>query len=88
MSPRVIHSGAVVTFDYVNWRGDEHRYEIVVEGIGYGVHGDIRHGNEEVWQLHGYVLNRDGELRPEMGNNRRRSFILNGVTNATWRGTA
>lgn len=67
-------------FEYTNWRGDDHVYVIepdgkveFYEGQGMGEdHVPIGPG----WTLSGYVVSRDDDPRPEMGNNRRRSFLI------------
>lgn len=67
--------GKLLSFAYRNHRGDWHQYAIEVEGIEFtdrtGQHDDVAR-----WMLHGMVVTRDGDARPEMGDNRRRSFIL------------
>jgi hypothetical protein len=60
-------------FDYINWKGEAHTYVIVPTGADIGPkksHGEFRP------MLHGNVLTRDGDDRPEMGPTRRRSFVL------------
>lgn len=74
----LIRTGSVVQFDYTNWRGDEHTYRVAIESISYGPHSadDLE---ESVWQLHGYVTQRDGVSRLKQDANSRRSFKLFGI---------
>lgn len=70
-----------IKFTYVNWRGDEHEYVIKLESLEYGHYGE--HGStgsvgEMNWVLHGHVVTRDGDPRPDMGT-RRRTFLLNKI---------
>jgi hypothetical protein len=73
----LVRTGSVVQFDYTNWRGDDHTYRVVIESISYGLHG--AKPGESVWQLHGYVTQRDGVSRLRQDANSRRSFELFGI---------
>lgn len=66
-------------FRYTNWKGSDYEYRIVVEGIEFGPYdASGATSNEPGWALHGWVITRDGDARPEMGT-RRRTFLLNGI---------
>lgn len=67
-----------VEFDYVNWRGQDHHYVIVTESFVFGMYGE---GVIPEWHLNGNVVTRDGDIRPEMGPTRRRSFLLHKMRN-------
>jgi hypothetical protein len=77
------HGTDHLVFDYVNWRGEDHRYEIEVEGMTYDVHGGTSGDADLCWQINGHVILRDGVPRPEMGDNTRRSFKLTDMKNIT-----
>lgn len=66
----------VLRFRYVNWRGVDHEYVVQVEGSTLGI--EFRDGrpprDPNTLFLHGEVITRDGDRRPEMGPTRRRSF--------------
>lgn len=64
----------LLVFDYINWRGEQHQYAMQVESISFGS-PDAR------WYLNGWLVTRDGDPRPEMEGNRRRSFLLTDVSN-------
>lgn len=78
-----IREGGNVRFRYVNWHGNEHVYEIVVEGVEFGAYDEKgnspRDRAEWRWVLHGRVIMRDDSSRPEMGPTRRRTFILDKI---------
>lgn len=78
----------VLEFAYENWRGDEHVYvvdfgagpspgpslaDVTDQKAGTGVLGGER---TTALLLSGWVVTRDGNDRPEMGDNRRRSFEI------------
>jgi len=71
-------------FRYVNWRGDDHEYVIEVEAVAFGKYDSagagptVHTGN---WVIHGAVLTRDGDTRPDLGNNRRRTFLISKIRN-------
>lgn len=72
--------GTYLHFHYVNWRGDPHDYVVLVEGIAYGRYNAS--GVDDTvknWVLHGVVVSRDGDIRPEMGDSRRRTFLLSKI---------
>lgn len=78
-SAGVLEAAPLLKFRYTNWRGDEHTYVIDVEQLKVGLY---RRSSTEVgpsWLLHGYVVTRDGDPRPDMGSNRRRTFLLSGI---------
>ncbi len=74
-----IELGVLLSFTYTNWRGQEHRYVIEPEGkIEFGPYdqGGMHPGQEpSAWVMHGKVVTRDGDPRPEMGT-RRRTFLM------------
>jgi hypothetical protein len=67
----------VIKFRYTNWRGVEHIYVIQPESIEFGPYDNDgrKEGGLKHWVLHGNVVTRDGDPRPEM-NPRRRTFLL------------
>lgn len=76
----------VTRFTYTNWRGVNHVYEVDVESFQFGPF--TKDGTDSSapveshrWVMHGYVVTRDGDDRPEMGDNRRRTFLLDGISN-------
>lgn len=75
-----IKRGQLVQFDYVNWKTNDYHYVIEIESVEFGPYGraDPRDTDRSVWHwlLHGTVVTRDGDPRPEMGPTRRRSFII------------
>lgn len=73
---------ALLVFDYVNWREERHRYAIQVESISFGrpAGAEFTPGAAR-WHLNGWVVTRDDDPRPEMGTNRRRSFLLTEIYN-------
>lgn len=64
--------GQRLKFQYLNWRGNEHKYVVDVEELTWGA-------PENRWYLSGQVVTRDGDSREEMGPNRRRSFHVEKV---------
>lgn len=74
---------SIVRFTYTNHKSCDHVYEIDVESFQYGpfVKDGIDRSENPVsaWVMHGHVVTRDGDARPEMGGNRRRTFLLDGV---------
>lgn len=62
-------------FKYRNWKGDEHVYVIEPTGAECATleRAEVR---ERVPVLHGNVVTRDGDPRPEMGPIRCRTFRL------------
>lgn len=73
-----------VKFNYTNWRGDEHEYEIIVEAVEFGPYDkggfdDSRDRDDWMWVMHGHVVTRDGDERKDMGPTRRRTFIMSGM---------
>lgn len=79
---------STIRFRYVNWRGDEHEYVIDVESIEYGRYdaGGYGQGQRLQWVLNGFVVTRDGEeRRDEKGNQMRRTFMLDGITDPEMR---
>jgi hypothetical protein len=73
-----------IEFEYTNWKGRRHTYVVVPEAVAYGPYTgmgyDQREGAECQWVLHGDVVTRDGDSRPEM-DTRRRTFVLEAVQN-------
>lgn len=74
----------LLRFRYRNWRGFDHLYVIDPDRIECGPYDasgkhDERVGDELAWVLHGWVVTRDGDPRPEMGPTRRRTFLLGQV---------
>lgn len=67
-----------LSFDYVNWRGRNHRYVIEPERIEFAFVPFST--NIETWVLHGMVVTRDDDPRPGMSN-RRRTFLMSGLRN-------
>lgn len=69
-----------VKFRYVNWNGDPHEYIIKVLSVEFGPYDDGGGTPRPVsmygWVLHGDVVTRDGDPRPEMGPTRRRTFLI------------
>jgi hypothetical protein len=67
-------------FKYRNWRGDKHTYLVLPEPLlTFAKHGDGSGeglNDDPTWQLHGLVVERDGEPHPgaEAGFYLRRSF--------------
>ena len=72
----------LLAFDYTNHRGDSHRYVIEPEKIECGPY-DQGGLNEQLerWVLHGKVITRDGDRRAELGQQRRRTFQMDGLRN-------
>lgn len=70
----------LLKFIYVNWSGEEHEYVIEPESLEYKdihyIHPKTGEYHGEHHVIHGMVVTRDGDPRPEMGDNRRRSFIV------------
>lgn len=75
---RKLETGDLLSFDFVNWHGRNHRYLIAPEKIELAFTPENE--DEPTWVLHGEVITRDGDPRPEMGN-RRRTFRMNGLRN-------
>lgn len=78
----------VIRFDYTNWVGNRHTYEIDVESIQLGpfTRGGVESSlptERHVWVMHGHVVTRDGDERSDMGDNRRRTFLLANVANVS-----
>lgn len=63
----------LLTFDYVNWKGEDHNY--VIEECRYtpSYPSPVHEGH---WVIHGDVVTRDGDTRPTMGPTRRRTFEI------------
>lgn len=75
-----------IEFDYVNWRGDDHRYVLAVESFEFRSYGQagIDPSAEPQWVLHGHIVSRDGDTRPELADhpgNRRRTFLMSIMRN-------
>jgi hypothetical protein len=71
-----------VRFRYINWRGNKHVYEVDVESFQFGPFekgGVAEDPTTRNWVMHGHVVTRDGVDRPEMGDNRRRTFVLSDI---------
>lgn len=68
----------MLRFRYKNWKGNDHEYVIDPEKIEYGRYSaqGAAIDDETNWVLHGFVVTRDGDLRPDMGPTRRRTFLL------------
>jgi hypothetical protein len=78
---RIVAPASALMFEYINWRGVLHVYVIrpdVVEAqrLTFGK-------PDPKWYLNGQVVTRDGDPRPEMGDNRRRSFELTKIRKLT-----
>lgn len=78
-----------VAFRYVNWRGDNHRYEVRPESLAFGPYtetggpypGTGKPGLGSIpkkWVLHAQVVTRDGEKRPG-----RRTFLISKIQTPT-----
>lgn len=80
---KLIRTGTVILFFYMNRHGKRHNYEVLVESIEFGAYskdlGADCIPSQEVWVLHGWVISRDGSIYSEMDPNRRRTFLLNSV---------
>lgn len=76
----VVPVGATaLQFKYVNWRDHLHEYVIQPESVTWSTVGNPvegARGERDAWMLHGWVITRDGDPRPEMDPSRRRSFEL------------
>lgn len=57
-----------IRFNYTNWREEDHEYVVEPESVS--------RGKGEHWYLHATIVTRDGNPRPEIDGNRRRSFEL------------
>ena len=68
----------ILEFDYVNWKGDPHRYVIKTESLTYGQ-------PDKHWYINGDLITRDGDPREDMGPTRRRSFKVSAILNPRWR---
>src|SRR6188768_2909068 len=76
--------GPLVEFEYVNWRGNQYTYVVDVEAIsiaGQDPGGYSSDPADQQFILHGDVVTRDGDTRPEMGT-RRRSFMIQKIVGA------
>lgn len=62
-------------FVYTNHDGIDYAYVIEPESIGFIPESSVR-VDAGHWVLHGQVVTRAGDPRPEMGSNRRRTFVL------------
>lgn len=74
-----------IKFEYTNWRGDWHIYVVEPESIEFGPYdASGKHSREDdvQWVLHGELITRDGDTRPDMGV-RRRTFILSEIKPVT-----
>lgn len=71
----------LLRFTYTNWRGVDHEYVIEPLSIEFGPYdqGGVNDGREQHWVMHGDVVTRDDDPRPEMGPTRRRTFIITGM---------
>lgn len=79
-----------VEFDYVNWKGVLHHYVVTVESFEFGPYdrggGTPRPRDQWQWVMHGEVITRDDDSRPDMGPTRRRTFILSEIKNIEKKG--
>ena len=67
----------LLRFRYKNWKGNDHEYVIEPEKIEFGHYSAMGAAMGETnWVLHGMVVTRDGDLRPDMEPSRRRTFLL------------
>lgn len=66
-----------IKFEYTNWKGHRHTYVVEPEAVAYGPYlkGGYHETADPRWVLHGDVVTRDGDSRPDM-DTRRRTFIL------------
>lgn len=76
---------SVVRFQYLNWRGIDHEYLIVVEGFEivrkHPHYPDAASEAPPRVVMHGHVVMRDGDPRRNMGHTRRRTFVVTGLRN-------
>ena len=74
----------LLKFTYENWRGVVHEYVIDPESMEHGPYdkNGFNDDREHQWVLHGFVVTRDGDVRPELSSHpggRRRTFLLTGI---------
>lgn len=62
-------------FVYTNWKGIDYSYVVEPESIEFVPESSTR-VDAGHWVLNAYVVTRSGDPRPEMGDNRRRTFKL------------
>lgn len=66
-----------VKFNYTNHNQEHHEYVIEMESAQWGHFTQSGVGGpDERWVIHGEVVRRDDDPRPEMGDNRRRTFLV------------
>lgn len=70
----------LLQFSYVNWHGCRHDYTVDPESVEFGPYEDGPL-SEWRWVLHANVVTRDGDVRPEMGPTRRRTFLIEEIEN-------
>jgi hypothetical protein len=76
----------VLKFQYKNWKGVEHEYVVDFArgwkpGWAISKRDSDSHPCEPHLVMSGEVIERDGDSRPEMGDNRRRTFIASEMRN-------
>jgi hypothetical protein len=75
----------LIEFEYMNWRDNLHTYVVQPEGVAIGTYDPGGHSSDpadSTFVLHGTVVTRDADTRPEMGDNRRRTFIIQKIVGA------
>lgn len=69
-----LKTNQILAFNYTNWQGDDHYYVVEPVSIGVGVSESADDVGKLV--LHARVITRDGDIREELGNYRRRTFAV------------
>lgn len=72
----------LIRFTYENWRGSVHEYVVEPEAVSFGLfdsngaHPDSPNREDNIQAvMHGNVVTRDGDTRPDM-DTRRRTFLV------------
>jgi hypothetical protein len=70
----------VVRFRYVNWRNEDHLYEVDVESFQFGPYakGGFDPGAPHVWVMNAHVVKRDDTIRVNPGGTRR-TFLVSDI---------
>lgn len=74
---------ATLEFGYVNWRDEFHQYVVDVESFEFGEYGPQGKTGRDVeprWVMNAHVVTRDGDSREDMGPTRRRTFLMEKMT--------
>jgi hypothetical protein len=72
----VVEPGSLLFFRYTNWKFEPHDYVVQVESVVWAPYPGADSSQDPEWLLNGKIVTRDGDARPEINPNRRRTFKM------------